>query len=227
MVSDDPGDQLATADAVALYDQLLRARLRRRRPTLVDSTNTDPAHRDELIALAHAHGVLAVAIRVTAPLHRCIARQARRPVSQQVPGRVVAQQHAATPGLTQLREEGFDLAVDASEIDFLGLLLERATEEVPSTSPDVQAAFGPDLAAALVPLGQDEQGRVTGAVAVGSQALVIRYEDDSAQGHHWQVHVPCTDCGCPTWAAAHTAADLLAVHRGLPHDLVRHCDICH
>ncbi|MFF9892995.1 hypothetical protein ACF1G1_26145 [Streptomyces albidoflavus] len=78
-----------------------------------------------------------------------------------------------------------------------------------------------------MPLGQDEQGRVTGAVAVGSQALVIRYEDDGAQGHHWQVHVPCTDCGCPTWAAAHTAADLLAVHRGLPHDLVRHCDICH
>ncbi|MFF9892996.1 AAA family ATPase [Streptomyces albidoflavus] len=106
MVSDDPGDQLATADAVALYDQLLRARLRRRRPTLVDSTNTAPAHRVELIALAHAHGVLAVAIRVTAPLHRCIARQARRPLSQQVPGRVVAQQHAATPGLTQLREEG-------------------------------------------------------------------------------------------------------------------------
>ncbi|WTC33774.1 ATP-binding protein (plasmid) [Streptomyces albidoflavus] len=197
---DDPGDQLATADAAALHDQLLRARLRRRRPTLVDSTNTDAAHRDELIALAHAHGVLAVAIRVMVPLHRCIARQARRPLSQQVPGRILAQQHAATPGLPELRAEGFDL--------------------------DALAAFGPDLAAALVPLGQDELGRTTGTVAIGAQALAVRYEDDGAQGHHWQVRVPCTDCGCPTWAAAHTPADLLAVHRGLPHDLVRDCDIC-
>ncbi|RZD62893.1 ATP-binding protein [Streptomyces albidoflavus] len=226
MVSDDPGDQLATADAAALHDQLLRARLRRRRPTLVDSTNTDPAHRDELIALAHAHGVLAIAIRVMVPLHRCIARQARRPLSQQVPGRILAQQHAATPGLPELRAEGFDLAVDASEIDFLGLLLERATEEAPEVDLDALAAFGPDLAAAVVPLGQDEQGRTTGTVAIGSQALAVRHEDDGAQGYHWQIRVPCTDCGCPTWAAAHTAADLLAVHRGLPHDLVRDCDIC-
>jgi predicted kinase len=114
-VSGDPCDQAATSDAVAVLQQLLRARLRRWLPTVVDATNAGPSDRAPLLAAARDHQMPAVAVVMATPLAACLARNAARPGpppgarwGPRVPDPVVRRQFAQIEaGLPGLRAEGF------------------------------------------------------------------------------------------------------------------------
>lgn len=109
-VADDAGDQSATADAVAVQDLLLEARLSRGLTTLVDSTNTEKRVRAGLVHRAHAHGRRIEAALLRAELEVCLMRNAARPAGRRVPEKILRRQHAQAHALAQatLRAEGFD-----------------------------------------------------------------------------------------------------------------------
>lgn len=105
----DAGDQDATADAVAVQQLLLEARLSRRRTTILDSTNTRSDIRQDLITRAHRHGLPAIAVALATPLEVCRARNAARPPNRRVPDAALVDQHAAVQQcLNHLADEGFD-----------------------------------------------------------------------------------------------------------------------
>ncbi|NUR59399.1 MAG: AAA family ATPase [Catenulispora sp.] len=121
-VADDECDQDATADAVALMNLRLAARLRRGLPTVVDATNTEIRVRRELLDLADEHGAAVRAVVFDAPLSLVLDRNARRrgPLpgrrwGRAVPPAVVEVHHAETAKLAAdpqiLLDEGF-AAVD-------------------------------------------------------------------------------------------------------------------
>ncbi|MDQ2709252.1 MAG: polynucleotide kinase-phosphatase, partial [Actinomycetota bacterium] len=74
LVADDRDDQGATADAFDGLHHLAGLRLRRGRLTVVDATNTQPAARASLVALAREHDVLPVAIVLDLPARVCTER---------------------------------------------------------------------------------------------------------------------------------------------------------
>ncbi|GAB4590004.1 AAA family ATPase [Nocardia sp. IFM 10818] len=108
-VCDDEADQEATYDAVLLADLLVRFRLSRSLPTVVDATNLEYRVRRSLLAVAARYGVPVHAVLFDVPLRTCLAGQGERPRS--VPERVVTAQHAATTDLLAnlcvLVREGF------------------------------------------------------------------------------------------------------------------------
>lgn len=115
MAAGDPCDQEATAEAVAVLALLLRARLLRRLPTVVDATHADRSDRAAILDAAAENSVTAAAVVLDVPLAVCLARNAARPGpppgtrwGRRVPEAVVREQHAriqaALPGL---HAEGF------------------------------------------------------------------------------------------------------------------------
>ncbi|MGW0664552.1 AAA family ATPase [Streptodolium elevatio] len=226
-VADNAGDQDATADAVAVFDAVLDARLTRGLPTVVDATNVEPAVRARLATRAYAHYMPAVAIVVRTPLDVCLERQRLRLPHRKVPQRVVTAQHAKVPTAEQLRAEGFDAVYDAAEVDLLGMLLARSAGDYPDLLSEVRAAFGPDLAAVFA--WHPDTGDGTGVFGVGGRHLVARLWNGAGMyAPHWQARCDtarCDRCGGVVWAAVDDATDLLAVYRGqVPDDL--HCDAC-
>lgn len=97
MVSDDPADQDANADAFRLLHAVCRARLKRGRTTVVDATNLTDGARRPLLALAARFGRPVVAIVLDPPLDVALARNAGRP-GRVVPDGVVRMHHAQLPG---------------------------------------------------------------------------------------------------------------------------------
>ncbi|MDR0848603.1 MAG: polynucleotide kinase-phosphatase, partial [Propionibacteriaceae bacterium] len=81
VVSNDPTDQNATADAFALLHEIVATRLRRGLLTVVDATNVQPSARKSLIALAKDHDVLPVAIVLDIDEKTCIERNKARNTS--------------------------------------------------------------------------------------------------------------------------------------------------
>lgn len=78
MVSGDPHDQSATADAFDLLTFLLAKRLKWRRLSVVDATNVRARERARLVGLAAQHDVPVVAIVLDLPLETCVERDAER-----------------------------------------------------------------------------------------------------------------------------------------------------
>ncbi|MFC7796236.1 AAA family ATPase [Streptomyces cinereoruber] len=119
-VSDDPGDQAATADAADVLHLILERRMARRLNTVVDATNLEAPIRAELVASAKRYGVPTVAVVVPTPLSLCLQRQQPRPASRQVPGDVARRQHAAmTSSHQSLTREGFTQVLFAHDLDRL------------------------------------------------------------------------------------------------------------
>jgi predicted kinase len=102
MVADDPADQSATRAAFELLHRLAALRLARGRLTVVDATNTLPDARADLVELAGAHGVPAVAIVLDVPPRVCAARRPALPV-----GAVRQQRARLRTALRELTGEGF------------------------------------------------------------------------------------------------------------------------
>jgi protein phosphatase len=107
LVSDDPNDQTATADAFEVLNFIAGKRLAAGRLTVIDATSVQPEARRSLIALAREHHVLAVAIVLDLPQQVCEARNAAR-TDRSFGAHVLRQQHSQLRrSLRGLRREGF------------------------------------------------------------------------------------------------------------------------
>ena len=93
MVSDEEGDQEATADAFDLLHLALERRLRRGRLCVVDATNVRVEHRARLIEQARRFARPAVALVFETPDRVCLERAANR-VTRVVRAEVILQQLA-------------------------------------------------------------------------------------------------------------------------------------
>lgn len=219
LVADDPGDQEATKDALAVYRAILDGRLARQLPTVVDATNTEGTARAELVSRAHAQGMPAVALTLRAALHTCQQRQHARPASRRVPAEAVARQHAAMPADEQLLAEGFDAVHDAASLNLLGLLIDRAIATPPRGA--IQAALGDDLAAVYTPAPGDTDD-IGGTLAVAGGTLNLVWIPAEAR-ETWCLaallpHSTCGACGQRLAGYVACARDLAAVLAGEPDD---------
>lgn len=107
MISDDQDDQTVSADAFAIARHLVDKRLKHRRLTVVDATNTTPAERQPWIEIARRWHAMPVAILLDPGLDLCIARNAARPergIGPDVPRRMAA---ALQRTRHKLPQEGF------------------------------------------------------------------------------------------------------------------------
>ena len=223
LVADDAGDQDATGDAVAVFDQVLAARLTRRLTTVVDATNTEAGVRASLLQRARRHQLPAVAVTLRTSLELCQARQFTRPANRKVPADAIARQHAAFPSREQLLNEGFAQAYDAADLDLLRMVLLRATEAKPDRLADVRAAFGLDLAAVYIPsVAPDADGTI---VVAGREVTVRVFDGEYATGFEARLDDDCLDCGGPLWVRVNDASDLLWVYNGGQPDEPM-CDQC-
>lgn len=93
LVADDEGDQTANNEAAAIQGIVLGGRLRRGLLTYVDSTNTRPKFRGELLAKAAQFGAFTVAVVWDLPVGVCIERNRTR--ERQVPVEVIERMHLA------------------------------------------------------------------------------------------------------------------------------------
>ncbi|BBG20773.1 putative ATP/GTP-binding protein (plasmid) [Actinacidiphila reveromycinica] len=231
LVSDDPGCQEATGDAVFALQAVLEARLSRRKMTIVDSTNCDQKVRADLIATARLHGMSTVALVIGTPASVCVDRQKSRPANRRVPEAIVRDQHAAmVDAFARLPAEGFDHVVVAENIHRLEALLQRASDtrraDLGWDSGDglgdlllVRRVLGTEI----LPLwrwrvGADlADGDRVGEIRLGPDRMILALRVDvDGEGDIWfDLLVACPyddDCDAPAWQAVHSVSDLLAAH---------------
>ena len=79
LVADDENDQAASADAFDVLGYIAGKRLAAGRLTVVDATNVSADARRQLVAVAKAHDVLAVAIVLDVPVAVAVERNRSRP----------------------------------------------------------------------------------------------------------------------------------------------------
>ncbi len=133
VVGESEQDQSASADAFAVLDLIVAARLRRRLTTVIDSTGLDRGHRDAWRALAASLRAPCVAVAVDTPAAQCRRRNAAR--ERRVPVAVLTGQLAAfaalRPGLAQ---EGFDEVLSAEPVRVVPAAIAEAARRVPPES---------------------------------------------------------------------------------------------
>jgi len=108
VVSDDEGDQSASADAFELLRLITAKRLLRGRLTVIDATNVQLKARKSLQGLAKQCSTPVTAILLNLPLAICLARNQSRPdraVSAQVIERQVADLLGSLPDIAK---EGYE-----------------------------------------------------------------------------------------------------------------------
>lgn len=128
MVADDENDQSATAAAFALLNEIVAARLRRNRLTVVDATNVQRSARAELVKLARRHDVLPVAIVLDVPEAVAVERTAARADRPFGAGVVRRQREQLRKGLRGLQSEGLrhvHVLSSAAEVDEAVIVRDR------------------------------------------------------------------------------------------------------
>ncbi|MGP3990873.1 AAA family ATPase [Streptomyces sp. 3N207] len=233
LVSDEAGDQDATADAVAALHTVLEARLARNKTTVIDATNTEARVRTSLVQAAWRHDVPAVAFLVPTPADVCVARQADRTPDRAVPENVVRAQHAeAVASFPNLRSEGFAHVVFADNIHRLEPLLRRASDtrraELGWDGGDglgdlllVRRFFGSEV----LPLWRWKDGsNVVGGdrvaeIRLGQQylTLALRTDVDGEGDTGFDVMVPCPhddECTGYAWVPAYSVTCLFRALNG-------------
>lgn len=231
LVSDDPGCQEATGDAVFALQAVLEARLARRKMTVIDATNCEQTVRADLIAAARLHGVAVVALVIATPVVVCVERQEGRPANRRVPEAVVQDQHAAMiRAFAGLSGEGFDHVVVAENTHRLEALLQRASDarrrDLGWDGGDglgdlllVRRVFGPEI----LPLWRWQHGSQlaagdrVGEIRLGPDRMVLalRTDVDGEGDIGFDLLVACPyddDCDAPAWQAVCSVTDLLAAH---------------
>ena len=125
MVSDDAGDQDASAEAFQILALIVNGRLKRRLTTVVDATNLHAATRKQYTRLAARYGVPAVVIAFDLPVSAYHERNAQRK-GRKVDERVVADQAARMPeALAELEAEGYMTVHVVRELADDGDIIER------------------------------------------------------------------------------------------------------
>ncbi|MFE0776767.1 AAA family ATPase [Streptomyces sp. NPDC058861] len=240
-VSDDPGDQAATADAADVLKLILERRMARRLNTVVDATNLEAPIRAELVASAKRYGVPTVAVVVPTPLSLCLQRQQPRPANRQVPGDVVRRQHEAmTSSHQSLTQEGFTQVLFAHDLDrlepYLRHLSAARRSDLGLDGGEglghlllVRRFFGEEIA--QVWQWKDGSGIAggdrVGEICLGGQSLTLalRLDVDGEGDIGFDIAVPCPfdpDCGGTAWAPAYS---VICLHRALTGDLDHRDDI--
>ncbi|MFJ3213817.1 AAA family ATPase [Streptomyces flaveolus] len=228
MVSDDPGDQTATADAADVLKLILERRMARRLNTVVDATNVEAHVRVELVMAAKRHGMPTIAVIVATPLDLCLKRQGSRPDNRRVPEDVVRAQHQAMVHSHQsLAGEGFNTIVYADALRRLEPFLKRLSQareadlgrdgsEGLGSLLLVRRFFGPEI----LPLWRwlPDSDLVTGRdrvaeIRIGEQSLTLAFRNDvDGEGDFgFDVLLPCPfdpECDGQAWAPAHSVSCL-------------------
>ncbi|MEU2855549.1 ATP-binding protein [Streptomyces syringium] len=227
-VSDDPGNQDATADAADVLKLILERRMARKLNTVIDATNVERPVRLELVMAAKRHGMPTVAVVVATPLDVCLERQGPRPDNRRVPEDIVRSQHQAMVHSHQrLAAEGFNTIVFADALDRLEPFLERLSQtqeaDLGRDGSDglgdlllVRRFFGPEI----LPLWRWRPGSdlVTGRdrlaeIRLGQQALTLAFRDDvDGEGDFgFDVALSCPfdpECAGQAWAPVYSITDL-------------------
>lgn len=240
-VSDNPGDQAATADAANVLKLILERRMARRLNTVIDATNVEEAVRGQLVMAAKRHGMPTIAVIVSTPLSLCLQRQEPRPANRRVPDDVVRAQHQLmTFSHQSLAREGFNHVVFAHDLNRLEPYLRQLSE---ARQADLGVNRGDGLGPLLIvrrffgeeilPMwrwkdGSDIAGgdRV-GEIGLGQQhlTLALRTDVDGEGDIGFDVLVPCPfDPGCSgnAWAPAYS---ITCLHRALTGGLDHRDDI--
>ncbi|MFJ3658294.1 AAA family ATPase [Streptomyces nigra] len=227
-VSDDPGQQDATADAADVLKLILERRMARRLNTVIDATNVEQAVRAELVMAAKRHAMPTVAVVVATPLPVCLERQGPRPENRRVPEDVVRAQHRAMVHSHQrLTAEGFNTVVFADALYRLEPYLKRLSQaeeaELGRNGSEglgdlllVRRFFGPEI----LPLWRWRPGSdlVTGQdrvaeIRLGQQYLTLafRHDVDGEGDFGFDVLLPCPfdgECAGQAWAPVYSVTDL-------------------
>jgi F420-dependent oxidoreductase-like protein len=110
LVGGGEDDVTASADAFALLEDVVRARVGRRLTTVIDTLGLDAERRAAWLALARQHGVPCVAVGFDTPAAECRARNRDRP--KRIPTDVLAAQlRAWAQTRDRLAGEGYDLVL--------------------------------------------------------------------------------------------------------------------
>src|SRR5690349_7617837 len=128
LVGSGEHDLDASADAFALLDQIVAARLRRGLTAVVDTLGLDPARRRGYLELARGSGMPAVAVLVDTDPAEC--RRRNRARDQPVPAPVLdGQLRRMRAAVGQIGSEGWDLVLRAG-----------AAQPEPSHTPGARTA---------------------------------------------------------------------------------------
>src|SRR4051794_2892757 len=142
-------DLAGSADAFAVLDLVVSARVRRRLTTVVDTLGLDPARRAAWRELARTHGVPCVAVAFDTPPALCRRRNAERPPGDRVPPRILSGQLAAYAEQRRaLDAEGFDEVLAAEPVRVVAPAVAAAVRSLPQKpAPDQDG--GADLRVGL------------------------------------------------------------------------------
>ncbi|MFC9734281.1 AAA family ATPase [Streptomyces roseolus] len=243
MVSDEAGDQAATADAVAALRTVLEARLARKRTTILDATHVERTVRAGLVQAARRHGVPAVAVLMGTPVSLCVTRQTARTPDRAVPADTVRAQHtAAVTAYPGLRDEGFDHVVFADQLHRLEPLLQRASD---ARRADLGWDGHPGLGDLLLvrrvfgdtvlPLwrwvpgstlaGDDRVAEIT--LGADRLILALRRDVDGEGDYGFDLLTACSvdECTAPAWAPARSVTTLLDALTGALDDMDIVCTV--
>jgi predicted kinase len=120
MVSDDPSDQNASAEAFKLLALIANGRLRRRLTTVIDATNLRAANRKRLRQVASRYGIPTVAIAFDLSVEVYMEHNRLRR-GRVVDAEVVADQaERMTEAVTDLAEERYAAVYVIQNADLLG-----------------------------------------------------------------------------------------------------------
>lgn len=238
-VSDDPGDQDATADAVDGLLLILERRMSRNLNTVIDATNVTREARAPLVAAAERHGMPAIAVLMSTPASVCIERQGPRAANRTVPDDRVREQHKAMVlSHPSLAAEGFNEIVFANSLYRLMPFLERLsaaqTAELDLDGGDglgdlllVRRTFGPEI----LPLWQWKPGsdlaggdRVA-EIRLGQLYLTLALRTYGGGDVGFDILLPCPfdpECSGYAWAPA---VSISCLHRALNGELDTSDDI--
>lgn len=117
LVSDDPNNQLATADAFDLLHLIVDRRLARGRLTVVDATNVRASARSSLVRLARTHHVEPIALVFDLPESLLLDRAQTR-TDRRIDAEIVHRhREQLSRSIAELPREGFDRILTLSSVD--------------------------------------------------------------------------------------------------------------
>jgi protein phosphatase len=127
MLSDDAGDQEASAEAFQVLAVIVNGRLRRRLPTVVDATNLRAASRKQYRRIAARYGIASVAIAFNLGSRTYHERNAER--TDRVVPQFVVDDHAKrmVKALEDLPSEGFGSVFVIDEATATGSIVVERT----------------------------------------------------------------------------------------------------
>jgi alkanesulfonate monooxygenase SsuD/methylene tetrahydromethanopterin reductase-like flavin-dependent oxidoreductase (luciferase family)/predicted kinase len=125
-------DLAASADAFAVLDLVVGARVRRGLTTVIDTLGLDPVRRSAWRELARGHGVPCVAVAFDTPPAVCRRRNAERLPDERVPPKILSGQLAAYAAQrSALDGEGFDEVLAAEPVRVVAPAVAAAVRSLP------------------------------------------------------------------------------------------------